>query len=74
MFRQNELNFLVINNGYKFMAKEWVIWKWSRTGGMGKKWRNLLKKWMKPGGNVPPTMLHISWKFGKKNTNHNPSY
>ena len=58
IFRRNELKcFLLINNGHKFMSKEWVTWKWSRTGGMGEN-LNLLKKWMKLGGNVPPTMLH----------------
>ena len=31
-------------------------------------WRKskLAKKWMKLGGNVPPTMLHIFCKFGQK--------
>ena len=44
------------------MSKEWVTWKWSRTGGMGEKWgkSKLAQKWMKLEGDVTPTMLHIS--------------
>ena len=45
------------------MGKEWVTW--SRTGEKWQKYK-LAQEWMKLEGDVPPTMVHISRKFGQK--------